>query len=153
MHFSRNLRLFSINRKSVFLGIYEELQKEFKKKINEATSRILTLEEGLDRLSTSEYNSLNSENEIRQISEQLEIERKTFEDMEFQQMEENAHKETEREELLREISGNIIDLSFRLSASMVNKFYPKSGTVNVNLYPYWIITYLERIFFWDYVHV
>jgi len=35
--------------------------------------------------------------------EVLELERKTFEDMEFHQMEEEVHKQTEREELLKEI--------------------------------------------------
>ena len=43
-----------------------------------------------------------NENNV-QLCEQLEIERKKYEDMEFNQMEEAAFKETEREELLNEI--------------------------------------------------
>ena len=75
-------------------GFYEELQKEFRKKLNEAQSRISTIQEALER---------SPENNVQLLREQLEIERKKFEDMEFNQMEEAAFKETEREELLNEI--------------------------------------------------
>ena len=47
-------------------GFYEELQKEFRKKLNEAQSRISTLQEALER----------SPENIVQLTEQLEIERK-----------------------------------------------------------------------------
>jgi hypothetical protein len=40
---------------------------------------------------------------IKYQQELVDLERKTFEDMEFHQMEEEAHKQTEREELLKEI--------------------------------------------------
>ena len=76
-------------------GIYEELQKEFRLKLRDAQSRIATLEEGLERF--------QADADDLQLREQLELERKAFEDLEFRQMEEAAHKETEREELLTEI--------------------------------------------------
>ena len=60
-------------------GFYEELQKEFRKKLNEAQSRISTIQEALER---------SPENNVQLLHEQLEIERKKFEDMEFNQMEE-----------------------------------------------------------------
>lgn len=84
-------------------GIYEEFQKEFKIKLNEATKRMVTLEENLDRLQMLAINDHETDCKIQAIKEQLEIEKKTFEDMEFHQMEEAAHKETERDELLKEI--------------------------------------------------
>ena len=52
--------------------------------------------------SLSEEALARNENNV-QLCEQLEIERKKYEDMEFNQMEEAAFKETEREELLNEI--------------------------------------------------
>ena len=57
-------------------GIYEELQKEFTKKISDAQCRIATLEEGLERL----QNSVDHENEakILKVREKLELERKVF---------------------------------------------------------------------------
>ena len=85
-------------------GIYDELQKEFKSKINQAHSRIAHLEEDLDRISQNSIHDHEMESQMRYINEKLEIERKNFEDVEFHQMEEAAHKETEREELLREIA-------------------------------------------------
>ena len=60
-------------------GFYEELQKEFRKKLNEAQSRISTIQEALER---------SPENNVQLLHEQLEIERKKFDDMEFNQMEE-----------------------------------------------------------------
>jgi len=83
-------------------GIYEEFQKEFEAKINEAQSRIATYEEGLELLEESS-NDQTTLSKLTQIKEQLELERKAFEDLEFHQMEEAAHKETERDELLKEI--------------------------------------------------
>ena len=59
-------------------GIYEELQKEFQVKINEAQSRIATFEEGLQRLEeTSNLDQVNHA-KLEQIQEQLEIERKVI---------------------------------------------------------------------------
>lgn len=84
-------------------GIYEEFQKEFKMKLNEATRRMAILESNLDTLQTLAIDDHETELKIQAIKEQLEIEKKTFEDMEFHQMEESAHKETERDELLKEI--------------------------------------------------
>ena len=60
-------------------GFYEELQTEFRTKLNEAQSRISTIQEALER---------SPENNVQLLHEQLEIERKKFEDMEFNQMEE-----------------------------------------------------------------
>ena len=56
-------------------GIYEEFQKEFEVKINEAQSRIATFEEGLERLEQSPIDKPNLAKLI-QIKEQLELERK-----------------------------------------------------------------------------
>ena len=78
-------------------GFYEELRKEFQVKINQAQSRIATLEEAIERVNHCDHE------QVSKLREQLELERKSFEDMEFHQMEEAAHKETERDELLKEI--------------------------------------------------
>ena len=78
-------------------GFYEELRKEFQVKINQAQSRISTLEEAIERVNHTDHE------QVSKLREQLELERKSFEDMEFHQMEEAAHKETERDELLKEI--------------------------------------------------
>ena len=78
-------------------GFYEELRKEFQVKINQAQSRIATLEEAIERVNHCDHD------QVSKLREQLELERKSFEDMEFHQMEEAAHKETERDELLKEI--------------------------------------------------
>merc|ERR1712223_2369666 len=85
-------------------GIYEELQKEFQEKMNEAQSRIATFEEGLQRLEETANFEQPDLAQLTQIKEQLEVERKAFEDLEFHQMVEAAHKETERDELLKEIT-------------------------------------------------
>ena len=82
-------------------GFYEELQKEFQVKINQAQSRISTIEEALERVNL--LNNYADHEQVSKLREQLELERKSFEDMEFHQMEEAAHKETERDELLKEI--------------------------------------------------
>ena len=57
-------------------GIYEELQKEFQVKINEAQSRIATFEEGLQRLEETSHLDQVNHAKLEQIQEQLEIERK-----------------------------------------------------------------------------
>ena len=56
-------------------GIYEEFQKEFEAKINEAQSRIATYEEGLELLEESS-NDQTTLSKLTQIKEQLELERK-----------------------------------------------------------------------------
>ena len=58
-------------------GIYEELQREFQVKINEAQTRIATFEEGLQRLEESSNDQANHA-KLTTIQEQLEIERKVF---------------------------------------------------------------------------
>jgi len=81
-------------------GFYEELQKEFRAKMIQAESRIATLEEGLERMKFM----VGQEDQMPKLKEQLDAENKALEDMEFHQMEEAAHKETERDELRKEIS-------------------------------------------------
>ena len=77
---SRLKKIALLRHKETHLsGFYEELQKEFRKKLNEAQSRISTIQEALER---------SPENNVQLLHEQLEIERKKFEDMEFNQMEE-----------------------------------------------------------------
>merc|ERR1711956_138514 len=71
--------------------------------MNQAQSRIATFEEGLLRLEETANFEQPDLAKLTQIKEQLEVERKAFEDLEFHQMEEAAHKETERDELLKEI--------------------------------------------------
>merc|ERR1711976_981514 len=66
--------------------------------------RIATFEEGLQRLEETANFEQPDLAQLTQIKEQLEVERKAFEDLEFHQMEEAAHKETERDELLKEIT-------------------------------------------------
>ena len=56
-------------------GIYDEFQKEFEAKINEAQSRIATYEEGLELLEESS-NDQTTLSKLTQIKEQLEVERK-----------------------------------------------------------------------------
>ena len=58
-------------------GIYEELQREFQVKINEAQTRIATFEEGLQRLEETSNDQANHA-KLTTIQEQLEIERKVF---------------------------------------------------------------------------
>jgi hypothetical protein len=57
-------------------GIYEDLQKEFRDKMNEGQSRIATLEEGIDRLKFSE--NVSKAIKTEQLNEQLDIERKVI---------------------------------------------------------------------------
>ncbi len=55
-------------------GIYGELQKEFKEKLNSAHSRIAVLEEGLDRIEL--HPDHETESKINQIKLQLDLEKK-----------------------------------------------------------------------------
>jgi chromosome segregation ATPase len=105
-------------------GVFEEWQKVAALKIDEVEERILNAEDELRRLQKAYQHSKNSDEiladeiagsnddtlrsdelleRIKYQQELVDLERKTFEDMEFHQMEEEAHKQTEREELLKEI--------------------------------------------------
>lgn len=78
-------------------GIYEEFQKEFEKKCQIALMKISNLEDEL---------SLETDaKKVTTLKEKIEVEKKSFEDLEFTQMEEISLKESEREEILKEISG------------------------------------------------
>lgn len=57
----------------------------------------------MKRSSTKEVEIADKLEELKAQSDLLEIERKAFEDLEFQQLESQAHEEEERDELAQEI--------------------------------------------------
>ncbi|XP_040575940.1 uncharacterized protein [Lepeophtheirus salmonis] len=96
-------------------GVFQELQKSLSRKTDSAKHKIIEAEDEIKRLLKSRLEGLLSKKETEEeehyilmhLKEQYEIldnETKAFEDLEFHQMEEETSKETEREELLKEIS-------------------------------------------------
>ncbi|XP_071747338.1 uncharacterized protein [Lepeophtheirus salmonis] len=91
-------------------GVFQELQKSLSRKTDSAKHKIIEAEDEIKRLEGLLSKKETEEEEhyiLMHLKEQYEIldnETKAFEDLEFHQMEEETSKETEREELLKEIS-------------------------------------------------
>lgn len=88
----------------------EEDQKECKEKLKIAQENMIYVEEKLAQTTKSSTEYESAFEEYLNAQEQLDIERKTFEDLEFHHLEEEADWLASKEELQREI----IDLSKRI---------------------------------------